>query len=163
VSDFREKKHRLPEAAYRGRRTVSITACVEGRRRLFQDEEAVGAMVDILRHWCSETVCLVPIYCFMPDHMHLLIQGIEERSQPKRAMDGFKVGAGLWVARNRPRFELQKDYHDHIVRTSDDWRRHAFYVFHNPVRAGLVEDPCAYPFTGTIGFDLKEMLMDAAW
>jgi putative transposase len=159
----REKRHRLPDAAYHGRKTVSFTACVERRRPLYRDPEVVRAFVEILAEQASLAGCLVPIYCFMPDHMHVMIQGLEETSRPKVAMDEFKSGAGLWLARHRPDFELQKDYHDRIVRAAEDWRAHAFYVFQNPLRAGLVDDPYAYPFTGSVGYDLVEMLHDVSW
>ncbi|MGV3616641.1 MAG: transposase [Fimbriimonas sp.] len=163
MGEMKERKHRLPAAAYRGRKTVSFTACVEGRRPLFQDPEVVDAMVGLLAKWSVEAQCLVPIYCFMPDHLHTLIQGTEESSLPKRAMDEFKAGAGLWLARHRPAFSLQKDYHDHLIRSSVDWRRHAFYILNNPVRKGLTEDGYAYPFTGSIGYDLVEMLHEISW
>jgi len=45
-----------------------------------------------------------------------------------------------------------------VIRKSDDWRRQVAYVLKNPVRAGLVEDPFAYPFTGSIGYDLYELI-----
>ncbi len=92
-----------------------------------------------------------------------MIQGTGQHSRPKQAMDEFKETTGLWLSRNRPDLAWQKDYHDHIVRRSEDWRRHAFYILNNPVRADLAVDPYEYPYTGSIGYDLQEMLADLSW
>ncbi|AIE86059.1 hypothetical protein OP10G_2691 [Fimbriimonas ginsengisoli Gsoil 348] len=43
------------------------------------------------------------------------------------------------------------------------WKRHAFYILQNPIRAGLVADPYEYPFTGSIGYELAQMLLDICW
>ena len=37
------------------------------------------------------------------------------------------------------------------------------YVVNNPVRKGLIADGLDWPHTGSIGFDLKELLIDANW
>ena len=158
---IRAKKHRLPDAAYRGERNVAFTVNVEGRRPLFDDSSVVEAMLPILAEQTARFGCLVGIYCFMPDHLHLVLCGQSERADAKAAMDGFKHKSGLWLHGHRPDFAWQGDYYDHIIRRSDDWRRQVFYVYMNPVRRGLVDDPAAWPHTGAIGFDLTESLIDA--
>lgn len=158
---FQSKKHRLPEAAYRGQKNVAFTANVERRRPLFDDASVVEAVLPILRTQTERFGCLVGIYCFMPDHLHLILCGQTVTSDAKAAMDAFKTQTGLWLGECRPEFAWQDGYHDHIIRRSDDWRRQVFYVYMNPRRKGLVDDPMAWPFTGSIGFDLEELLIDA--
>jgi putative transposase len=160
---MREKRHRLPDAAYYGPKTVSFTACIHRRRRPFLDEGIVREFQSHLEISAGRFACVVPIYCFMPDHLHVMIQGVENHSRPKEAIDDFKYTTGRWLAASRLEFEWQEDYHDRIMRASEDWRAHAFYIFLNPVRAGLVADPYAYPFTGSIGYDLIQMLHDISW
>jgi len=99
----------------------------------------------------------------MPDHLHVMIQGTEDDSRPKRAMGKFKTDSGEWLLRNHPQFQWQTDYHDHICRKGADWRRHAFYILQNPMRAGIAEDPYSYPFTGSIGYHLKDLLAEISW
>lgn len=130
---------------------------------MFISREVVAPFVVELARCAEAFECLVPIYCFMPDHLHAMLQGTDERSAPKKAMDAFKARTNRWLKDIDAAFELQKDYHDHIVRRSDDWRRHAFYILNNPVRAGLTEDPYAYPSTGSIGYDLPQMFADLTW
>jgi len=162
MQTVRAKKHRLPAAAYVGRKTVAFTACVEQRKALFVEAELVESCVHLLDHWTRAHDCLVPVYCFMPDHLHVLIQGQADASRPKAAMDEFKYATGLLPAKSAVG-AWQTDYHDQIIRRSDDWRRQAFYILNNPVRAGLAEDPYAYPFTGSLGFELQEMFFDLNW
>jgi len=159
---IRAKKHRLPDAAYYGQRTVSITACTEHRKPFLVEPEIFAAMMATLREVTQKYRCLVPVYCFMPDHVHMLVQGRETTSRPKQAVDDFKGISGLWLEVNQPQYEWQEGYYDHILRSDDDWRRQAFYIFQNPVRKGLIIDPYEYPFTGSIGYDLQTLFADLA-
>jgi len=118
-------------------------------------------MIETLGDRSKQFGCLVGIYCFMPDHLHFILCGQNEGSDAKAACNGFKQFSSRWLLQNHPTHSWQSDYHDHIIRKSDDWRRHVFYVYMNPVRAGLVSRPADYPFTGAIGFDLQDLLIDA--
>jgi putative transposase len=160
---IREKRHRLPEAAYYGRKTVSFTACAENRRRGFDDPDLVAAFVPHLTDAARETGCVVPIYCFMPDHLHVVVLGLDDASRPKRAMELFKHDTGMWLAEHRPNLSWQKDFHDRIVRRSEGFAAHVRYVALNPVRAGLAPDIDSWPFTGSVGCQLSEVLLDAFW
>lgn len=101
--------------------------------------------------------CTVQIYCFMPDHLHVLLVGMEDDSDMLAAMTRFKLLSGLWFDRKKlPGW--QGGFHDHIVKGSRDWQNHAWYIAQNPVRAGLVAEPLAYPFTGAIGHDLQDVI-----
>ena len=161
MAEFRSKKHRLPDAMYRGQKNVAFTAAVEGRRPLFRDAGVVEAMLPVLAAETVRRECLVGIYCFMPDHLHLILCGQSDRADAKAAMDAFKTQTGRWLGANRPGACWQDGYHDHVIRKGDDWRRQVRYVVLNPVRAGLVADPAAWPHTGAIGFDLVELMIDA--
>ena len=96
----------------------------------------------------------------MPDHLHVMIAGRDETSRPKEAMDEFKETTGHWFGDHCPDVCWQKDYHDHIIRISDDWRNHVVYILNNPARAGLVDDPLKYPFLGSIGVSVDDVLRD---
>jgi putative transposase len=162
MNPVRAKPHRLPEAMYHGKRTVAFTACIEERQRPFEDPELVAEFLAILQEATVHWKCLVPIYCFMPDHVHMLIQGTESASRPKKAMERFKYESGCRFKRSYPHYEWQGDFYDRILRASE-WKKQAFYVLQNPMRAGLVEDPYSYPHTGSIGYDLVELLHEISW
>jgi len=155
---IREKKHRLPEEAYWGAKRISITACIADRGRVFTRPEVVAPFVELLRHWTQEKNCYVSIYCFMPDHLHVIIGGNDHTSRPKEAMDEFKESTSRWFLENMPDAHWQKDYHDHLIRISDDWRNHVRYILRNPVRGALCEFPLEYPYLGSIGVEIADVL-----
>ncbi|MGV3614008.1 MAG: REP-associated tyrosine transposase [Fimbriimonas sp.] len=159
----REKDHRLSPGTYRGRRAVSFTACLERRRPCLNDPDLVTAMVGHLAEAADRHRCVVPVYTFMPDHLHVLLLGTEDTSDLKAAMNWFKARSGWWLYRNHPDIHWQKDYWDHVVRILEGWENQARYIALNPVRAGLAEHVFDWPYTGSIGCDLKETLIDAFW
>ncbi len=163
VTPVRARKHRLPDVAYRGIKTVAFTAAVHERKRLFVDDVVVNAMVEILTVETHVSGCLVPIYCFMPDHLHVCVTGQHDSADVKRAMDSFKHHSGTWLSARRPEFRWQDQYWDRIIRKTEDWKAHVAYTFCNPLRAGLTTDAWDYPFTGSIGYDLREIITDAYW
>ncbi|MEQ1933998.1 MAG: hypothetical protein ABL962_08980 [Fimbriimonadaceae bacterium] len=155
---MRSKQHHLPDSEYKGERTVSFTACVVPRRSVFVTPEIVEPLVKILGGCTYRFSCFVPIYCFMPDHLHVMLKGIGFEGMPMEAMKSFKRLSGQHFSRCRFDFGWQVNFHDHIVRSREDWRGQARYIALNPVRAGLCEDIFDYPFTGSIGTDLKEIV-----
>jgi REP element-mobilizing transposase RayT len=98
----------------------------------------------------------------MPDHLHVVMQGLSLESDAWRSFVQFKQRAGYWFSKNQIGCQWQKDFHDHIIRADEDWRAHVRYIASNPVRAGLVEQWDLYPFTGSIGYDLESLLVDVA-
>ena len=64
-------------------------------------------MLPILAEHTVRQECLVGVYCFMPDHLHLVVCGQSGRADAKRAMDEFKHKSGLWFAEHRSQFYWQ--------------------------------------------------------
>jgi putative transposase len=158
---MRATPHRLPRECYRGPVVVAITACVEDREPLYADAVAVRAGVDALTVASTHFECTVPIYCFMPEHLHLLLRGTSVTADTWAAIASFKQRSGFWIAANRPEFSWQKDYWDHVVRRDEDVRAQIRYIANNPVRRGLVNQWDEYPFTGSIGHDVRELVEGA--
>ena len=154
----RERTHRLPRDCYRGEVAVAFTACVAERRPLFQDAITIHAFVELLRASAQKHGCLVMVYCFMPDHVHLILSGTGPGSDAWRAMVDFKQQTGYWLRRQTRETSWQKDFYDHIVRRDEDMAAQARYVAENPVRRGFVAHWRDYPFTGAIGVDLDAVL-----
>ena len=101
---------------------VAFTLCIADKVGLFSDGKIVSAFVVLLTASLKKHDCVAPIYCFMPDHLHVIISGRDETSRAKEAMDEFKYASGLWLVKNRPGIDWQGNYHDHIIRASDDWK-----------------------------------------
>ena len=160
MAEVRAKLHRLPLAAYQGEKAVSFTCCLRDRKRGFVNAEIVNPLVQMLSEAANKYHCIVPVYCFMPDHLHAVLRGTSPQANAKTAIDAFKSNSGLWLCQNAPFCEWQLNYHDHVLRKSEDFRNHVRYVARNPIRAGLVHEMTEYPFLGSIGCDLSEVLFD---
>ncbi len=154
----RERSHRLPRESYRGKVAVAFTACVADNQPLFQDEGVACKFIEILRMAVEKNDCNVLIYCFMPDHVHLILQGISPLSDVWKSIVDFKQRSGFWLGTNRPNFRWQKGFYDHVIRQSDDLGAQIRYVASNPVRKELVQNWEMYPYTGAIGIDLKGVI-----
>jgi len=121
-------------------------------------ESDVNTCVEYLGEAAQSSNCVVPVYCFMPDHLHVMFKGLGEGADMLAAMTQFKRLSGLWMFRQKLS-GWQVSFYDHNLRQHEDWRNHVRYIAENPVRAGLVEHALAYPFTGSIGCLLEEILM----
>ena len=159
---IREKKHRLPREYYRGELLVAITARIVDHRPAFVTAKIVESCVRILEEAASAQHCAVLIYCFMPDHLHLMIEGLRPTSDTWRAMVLFKQRTGFSFSKNKRGFRWQNNFYDHITRSDEDWRAQVRYIANNPVRGGLVEQWDEYPFMGSIGYDLYAIIEGAA-
>ena len=95
-------------------------------------------------------------YCFMPDHLHLLVQG-SEGSDLARFIKVFKQASSFDYKRREGRPLWQRSYYDHVLRGQDELQPAVEYILGNPVRAGLADNPDAYSFSG--GDILKDMLV----
>src|SRR5262245_38314938 len=157
---IREKRHRLPRDRYRGRVSVAFTACIESGRLAFADASIVGEFRDLLAAAAAKHGCLVLIYCFMPDHLHVILHGQNDTANTFAAMLNFKQRSGYWFGQNRPNLRWQKDFYDHVIHADEDLRAQVRYVADNPVRRGLVRVWSECPHTGAIGIDLQRALTD---
>ena len=162
MDQVREKKHRLPREAYKGRVTVSFTACIEERRTPFRDSAIVNVFLEKLAVAAHANQCSVLIYCFMPDHLHVMTHGLDDSADAWQMMVAFKQQTGFWFAQQGHLFRWQKDFHDHVIRASEDLGAHIRYVANNPVRRALVADWREYPFIGAIGVELNTVMCDAS-
>jgi putative transposase len=86
-------------------------------------------------------------YCFMPDHLHLLVEG-SGASDLARFIKAFKQETSFDYKRRVGRVLWQRSYYDHVLRGPDELRPAVEYILGNPVKAGLVEDPSGFPFMG---------------
>lgn len=154
----REKFHRLPREAYRGEVVVAFTACVADANPLFKDSSVVAAFVVLLKTASERHGCIVVIYCFMPDHVHLILRGTTESADAWQAMVEFKQRTGFWLRQNRAGISWQKDFYDHVIRADEDLGAQVRYIAGNPVRKALVKDWREYPHTGSIGVDLAAVI-----
>jgi len=156
---IRRKYHHLPRGAYIGEVLLSITARIENGRPIFQNPAIVATFTTMLEESARNNACLVPVYCFMPDHLHVLIKGMTPPADSWKVVLQFKQRTGYWF-RKHSHVDWQTDFFDRVIRHDVSLRKQVHYIINNPVRRGLVNNCEDYPHTGSIGFDLKELLAD---
>jgi putative transposase len=159
---IREKPHRLSRDHYRGPVTVSFTLCIDSFKKPFADADVVAAFVPLLAKAVEKSKCIVPIYCFMPDHLHVMLLGQANEADLWRAIVDFKQSSGYWFGQKRREFQWQKDFHDHIIRGVAERAVRIRYIADNPVRRHLAVVWSEYPFTGAIGVEFRQVMADVA-
>ncbi|OGW45269.1 MAG: hypothetical protein A2078_07130 [Nitrospirae bacterium GWC2_57_9] len=155
---IKEKTHRLDRELYRGVVSVSFTLCIQDKKRLFIEPNSVQTFINILTELIQKTPSKVPVYCFMPDHLHLLIQGTSSESDVWKTVVSFKQKTGFWLASNKPEIKWQKDFYDHVVRNHEKFAVLVRYILDNPVRKGLARSWEDYPYKGAVGYELNDVL-----
>ena len=135
-----------------------FTVCTQPPRPELLDPEILAASVERLADATQAHGCSVPIYTLMPDHFHLIMRGCNEQSDTLAAMVAYRTRLGIWLNGHRPGLTLQKDFYDRVVRPWECWKKQAWYIANNPVRAKLTADPFAWPYTGSIGHEWRDVL-----
>ena len=155
MPEQRRRQIRLPIEAYaESGRVFSVTVGTAPKVPIFADLAFGLECVRLLRKLRDSLGNPVYAYCFMPDHVHLLL-GVSS---------GASLGkiVGAWKSRcyqlrrfrgHEARF-WQRSFYDHGLRTDEDLNAAALYILHNPVRAGLVQDFHDYPLCGSFEFEL---------
>lgn len=147
VIAFRRKQNRLPLPNYADTHAYLLTLACDKRRREFNNA-LVAFCLHKLRAVALKHRASVLLYCFMPNHLHLLLYSANPTFIPGFLRD-FKQVTGYTFKRRTGRTLWQKSYHDHILRSDESLLDAARYILHNPVTAGLVTSPGDYPFTGS--------------
>jgi len=149
------RPRRLQNFSYIGRRRYFLTFCCAERRDVFTD----GAVVELARTQISTTALherfAILAYCFMPDHVHLLVEGMTDAADLRRFAKLAKQRSGALYARRFGQALWQQGYHERVLRDADDAPAIARYILENPVRSGLVanphEHPCSFVTSGLPG------------
>ena len=100
---------------------------------------------------------VVIAYSLMPDHVHVLVEGLQNDSDFLKWLDLFRQLSGFWGKRHCGFDVWQEGYWDYTLRDQDAIPGIASYIVWNPVVAGLVERPEDYPFTGSERFSIAEL------
>jgi putative transposase len=140
--------HFVPIESHNRPVVVFVTVCTFQRRRLLVSE----AVHDHLRTaWQSAGAWRVGRYVLMPDHLHLFCSPGQATGPPLEDWIAFWKSrtAATWPGEKIGRI-WQRDHWDTQLRAGENYRAKWEYMRNNPVRAGLVADPDAWPFHGEI-------------
>lgn len=141
---------RLSPEAYQGHAFVHWTYPVRDRKTGWLDERFHFLFREGLLHALHRYQLACPTYALMPDHLHLLVVGLDLRSDQLKFNRFFRKRVNQLLA---PR-TLQSQGRDHVLRERER-ERNAFssvshYIFQNPVRAAIASSAEAYPYAGCL-------------
>jgi putative transposase len=154
-SEFIRKRNRVKYFDYSGSFAYFITICTKDKLCYFDNAMTVNDVLSGLKLEADKANFIIYAYCFMPDHLHLLMIGrdgsnlinfIKLFKQKTAYYFKQKTGASLW----------QKSYYDHLLRENEAINGVAGYIFENPLRKKLTNDIRDYAFSGSFVFDIKE-------
>ncbi len=94
----------------------------------------------------------------MPDHLHLLVEGQSESSNCLRFISRAKQFSGYHFSRQFGQRLWQRYNFERTLRDDESTLVVARYILENPLRAGLVERPEDYPFSGSRTHQLADLL-----
>jgi putative transposase len=141
------KRPRLKDFDYIGTYAYFVTILTKDRGTYLKEVEVVDSLIGILVEKARSERFSVLAYCFMPDHLHLLVSGEDDKSNLKKFISLFKQKSGYWFKKNYNKNLWHISYYDHILREEESIEDVALYILENPVRRGLVSDPKEYPFS----------------
>jgi len=140
---------------------ISLTICTNSRSEVFTHRAIVSEMLEQIARAAAARGFAVITYCFMPDHVHLLVAGTADNSDLIAFADLVKQLTEHRYRRARRCSLWQKGYYEHVLRNDESTLAVARYILENPVRAGLVTNPRDYEFSGSLTLTREQL--DELW
>ena len=148
----------MPTFSYIGMYRHSLRFCTDARQFLFTSEAHVNLVRTQIQRSANENAFAVIAYCFMPDHLHLLIEGTNPDSDCKKFIARSKQYSGFQFAREFQTRLWQRYGFERVLRDCESTTVVARYIVNNPIRAGLATRVQDYPFVGSLAYTLDELL-----
>ena len=141
---------RLPREYYQADAVVHWTLTTFDRKEGWLTPALHVQFRELMYHAAARAGLVCPIYCLMPDHLHLVWMGLRLDSDQINGMAFLRTY--LEPALQPAQFQSQAQ--DHVLR-EEERKRNAFaqvcfYLAANPVRAGLMNETGVWPYTGCI-------------
>ncbi|HEY1786933.1 MAG TPA: hypothetical protein VGJ73_02195 [Verrucomicrobiae bacterium] len=148
---------RLDREFYQGDAVVHWAMPIAKRGKGWLNEDFHRNFRELALHAAAREGLFCPIYCLMPDHIHLMWMGLRRDSDQCNGMKFFREYMGQALRPHR----FQHQAYDHVLR-EDERKRNAFakicfYILANPVRAGLIGEAESWRFCGAVVPGYPEM------
>lgn len=112
---------------------------------------------EALRHACRQKPCRLPAIVLLPDHLHMLMALPDGDADFSSRIRLFK-SAFVKSLRAQPETPIRlnargeaniwrRRFWEHLLRDEQDFVAHVDYIHINPLRHGLVERVCDWPFS----------------
>ncbi|EEF60832.1 hypothetical protein [Pedosphaera parvula] len=156
---------RLCREDYQGDAVVMWTLTVFDRAKGWLNPCFHHFFRELMFHVAAREDLVCPIYCLMPDHLHLVWMGLRRDTDQLNGMSFLRTH--LEPELSPAKFQPQA--HDAVLR-AEQRKRNAFaqvcfYVAANPVRATLANQPEDWAFTGSVlpGYPKLNPLAEDYW
>jgi putative transposase len=146
---FHHRNIRLPHREYLGKKAYFLTLCTASRRKSLIDPETNRQILALLQEGSIHFGFAILAYCLMPDHLHFLADGLTPNSDLMTLLKSFRTKSSRFYMRLTGQTLWQKKFHDHILRSTESVESVAWYIWLNPVRAGLAVHIGEFPFAGS--------------
>jgi putative transposase len=152
------RPRRIPNYPYTGVQRYFMTACTRNRQEHFKDPATVEMVVSAFSATADEHDFAIIVYCVMPDHVHLLVDGKNDGAHLPPFMKSAKQRSGYLFRRTHSQRLWQEGYYEHVLRDEERTESVVLYIIENPVRKKLVADVMDYPHWGSTLFSRPELL-----
>ncbi len=113
------RPHKLDPAHYVGR-SAALTIMLMGRQAVLSRPDVVEGLLAKLRDAMEKHECLVPIYCFMPDHLHMIVKAGSDKASPMVAIQKFRLQSGIWLYNHGYNRWESGDWDD-VIGSQEEW------------------------------------------
>jgi putative transposase len=152
---------------YLGLHQYFLTFCTYERRQLFLESDPVVAVRTQIQRAASDHRFAVIAYCYMPDHLHLLVEGQADDSDCRKFISRAKQYSGFRFKAAFDQRLWQRYGYEHILRSNEASISVVRYILENPIRARLVNRIDEYPFSGSSVYSFEQVLeaiqLDGRW
>jgi REP element-mobilizing transposase RayT len=141
---------RLPREYYQGDAYVHWTLSIYDRTAGWLTDRFHACFRELILHAVAREGLYCPVYCLMPDHLHLVWLGLRRDSDQLNGMAFLRTY--LEPALSPAKFQPQA--HDNVLRQAerehDAFAKVCFYILNNPVKAELVSTIEEWKFCGAV-------------
>jgi putative transposase len=135
-----------------------VTSCTKDRRAVLARDDIANILIEEWSTAQDRHGWVVDRYVIMPNHVHFFCRPEHEAKRLPEFVGAWKS----WTSRKikkllRPRSATaattplwQREFFDHVLRSSESYSPKWNYIFDNPVRAGLVSSPDDWKYAGEI-------------
>ncbi len=162
------RKYNLPRLSrefYQGGAVVHWTQPTFNRAKGWLNESFHQRFRELLLHTAAREELLCPVYCLMPDHVHLVWMGLRFDTDQFNGMAFLRTHLEPLLAPAK----FQPQPHDHVLsqqeRQRNAFTKVCFYNLNNPVRAELVAECGEWAFHGAVvpGYPALHPLQEDFW
>jgi putative transposase len=129
-----------------------ITACTNERNHILANPFAAAILIEEWKSASDRHDWHVGCYVIMPDHVHFFCAPGNDAKDHSMFMKFWKEWTSKKIKEkcNIEGHIWQREFFDHLLRSEESYLQKWDYVYHNPIRAGLVKEASEWLWQGEI-------------